>query len=270
VNKLSDEKQSQVLSLLVEGASIRSIERVTGVHRDTIMRLLSRAGDLCQRMMDKRLINLKCEEVEVDELWGYVAKKQAHVLPTDNQREVGDQYVFVAMDAKTKVVCSFLVGKRSLENAIELMRDLQYRVSGRITLTTDGFTPYITAVEKSFGGNVDYGQLVKIYGPDSRAGRYSPPAFIRSFPTQVTGSSKRISTSYIERQNLTVRMQVRRFTRLTNAFSKKLANMKAAVALHFAHYNFVRVHKTLRVTPAMQAGLTDHVWTWNELLSTPN
>ncbi len=144
------------------------------------------------------------------------------------------------------------------------MRDLQYRVTGRINLTTDGFTPYITAVEKSFGSNVDFGQLVKVYRGVG-GGRYSPPEFVSATATQITGNSKRISTSYIERQNLTIRMQMRRFTRLTNAFSKKLASMKAAVALHFAHYNFMRVHRTLRVTPAMQAGLTDHVWSWKEI-----
>jgi IS1 family transposase len=266
VNTLSTEKQTQILSLLVESSSIRSIERVTGVHRDTIVRLLARAGSTCARLMDEKVTDLKCEDVEVDEIWGYVAKKQRHIQPQDNPYEVGDQYVFIAMDAKSKVVCSYVVGKRSLENAVHLMRDLQYRVTGRITLTTDGFTPYITAVEKSFGSNVDFGQLVKVYRGVG-GGRYSPPEFVSATATQITGNSKRISTSYIERQNLTIRMQMRRFTRLTNAFSKKLASMKAAVALHFAHYNFMRIHRTLRVTPAMQAGLTDHVWSWGELLS---
>jgi len=267
VNKLSQEKQNQVLSLLVEGASIRSAERITGVHRDTIVRLLARAGDACARVMDKKLTDLKCEEVEVDELWGYVGKKQKHVKVGENQRELGDQYIFIAMDAKTKVVCSFLVGKRSLENAIELMRDLQFRMAGRITLTTDGFTPYITAVEKAFGSNVDFSQLVKVYTA-TIAGRYSPGEFVSAHATTITGNPKRTSTSYIERQNLTVRMHMRRFTRLKNAFSKKLASLKAAAALHFAHYNFMRVHRSLRVTPAMQAGITDHVWTWGELLLT--
>jgi IS1 family transposase len=265
VNTLSQEKQNQVLSLLVEGASIRSAERITGVHRDTIVRLLARAGDACARMMDKKLTDLKCEEVEVDELWGYVGKKQKHVKVGENQRELGDQYIFIAMDAKTKVVCSFLVGKRSLENAIELMRDLQFRMAGRITLTTDGFTPYITAVERAFGKDVDFSQLVKVY-TQSVAGRYSPGEFVSAHVTTITGNPQRTSTSYIERQNLTVRMHMRRFTRLTNAFSKKLASLKAAAALHFAHYNFMRVHRSLRVTPAMQAGITDHVWVWGELL----
>jgi len=267
VNILSQEKQTQVLSMLVEGASIRSVERITGVHRDTIVRLLGRAGDVCARLMHDKLTDLNCEEVEVDEVWGYVAKKQRNVTSQDNEREVGDQYVFVAMDAKTKVVCSYVVGKRNAENALQLMRDLQHRVSTRITLTTDGYTPYLTAVEKCFGNDVDYSQLVKVYALTASAGRYSPVEFVSSHPTTICGTPKRTSTSFIERQNLTIRMQMRRFTRLTNAFSKKLASMKAAVALHFAHYNFMRVHRSLRVTPAMEAGLTDHVWTWTELLA---
>ena len=260
VNTLSQEKQTQVLSLLVEGASVRSIERVTGVHRDTILRLMIRAASSCAKIMEEKLANLKLDEVEVDEAWCFVRKKQKRVTFMDNQREVSDQYVFVAMDAKSKIVPSFLVGKRTAENALQLMRDLQYRVTNRITLTTDGFTPYIEAVEKSFGADVDFAQLVKVYtGDESKRERYSPSNFVCSFPTQIMGKSKRICTSYIERQNLTMRMQMRRFTRLTNAFSKKLANLKAAVTLHFAHYNFMRVHRSLRVTPAMEAGITDHV-----------
>lgn len=269
MNVLPLDKQHQVLSLLVEGSSIRSVERITGVHRDTIVRLLQRAGAACAQLMDQRLTNLKCEEVEVDEVWGYVGKKQKRVTLQDNQREVGDQYVFIAMDAQTKMVCSYVVGKRSPENAMNLMRDLHYRLASRITLTTDGYLPYLNAVEKTFGGNVDYAQLVKVYShaipQDDR--RYSPAAFQRAVKTTISGTPKRVSTSYIERQNLTIRMQMRRFTRLTNAFSKKLASMKAAVALHFAHYNFMRVHRSLRVTPAMQAGMADHVWTWGELLT---
>lgn len=271
MNKLNPEKQVQILNCLVEGASIRSVERITGVHRDTIMRLLERAGTACTQLMDTKLGSLRCQEIEVDEIWCYVGKKQKNVKPLDNAREVGDQYVFVAMDAETKLIPSYLVGKRTRENAIQLMRDLSYRVINRITLTTDGFQPYVEAVERSFGSNVDYSQLVKVYsGDESNRERYSPSEFVRSFPTQIMGKSKRVSTSHIERQNLTMRMQMRRFTRLTNAFSKKLTNLKAAVALHFAHYNFCRIHGSLRVTPAMEAGVTDHVWTWGELLAASN
>ena len=271
MNTLSQEKQAQVLSLLVEGASIRSIERVTSVHRDTIVRLLARTGEACSRLMDQKLVGLKPEEIQCDELWGYVGKKQKRVTYKVDQREVGDQYVFVAMDAKSKLVCSHLVGKRTAENTVQFMRDLQYRVIGRPTITTDGFVPYVDAVEQSFGANVDFAQLVKTYaGDEGTRERYSPSNFVCAFPSIITGNPKRICTSHVERQNLTIRMQMRRFTRLTNAFSKRLSSMKAAAALHFAHYNFMRIHKTLRVTPAMEAKITDHIWTWAELLGAAN
>lgn len=273
MNTLSQDKKIQVLNALIEGCSIRSVERMTGIHRDTIMRLGLDVGSKCAQLLDQRLNNLNVAEAEIDEIWCYVGKKQKRVTPLDDQREVGDQYTFVAMDAKTKLVASHIVGKRSGENALQLMRDLQFRVKNRIQITTDGFRPYIEAVEKSFGSNVDFAQLVKVYSGDEAArARYSPSDFISAFPTTIMGNPKkaRISTSYIERQNLTMRMQMRRFTRLTNAFSKKLANLKAAVALHFAHYNFMRVHSSLRVTPVMEAGLTDHIWTWDELLGAAN
>lgn len=229
------------------------------------MRLGVEVGSKCAQLLDQKLTDLHVEEAEVDEIWCYVGKKQKQVTRSDNLREVGDQYVFVAMDARTKLIPSFVVGKRSGENALQLMRDLQFRVKNRKQITTDGFRPYVEAVEKAFGRNVDFAQLVKTYSGDEKAReRYSPSDFVGAFPTTIMGAPKpgRISTSYIERQNLTMRMQMRRFTRLTNAFSKKLANLKAAVALHFAHYNFMRVHRSLRVTPAMEAGITDHVWTW--------
>ena len=271
MNCLKLEKKIQILNCLVEGNSIRSTERMTGVHRDTIMRLLSQVGVACAKLLDEKLVNLNLQQVEVDEIWCYVGKKQKNVKADDKTREVGDQYVFVAMDAESKLIPSYLVGKRSEINAQELMRDLRFRVNGRPQLTTDGFKAYVEAVEKAFGSEVDYSQLVKIYrGDETKRARYSPGEFVKSFPTPVTGNPNpdRISTSYIERQNLTMRMQMRRFTRLTNAFSKKLGNLKAAVALHFAHYNFMRIHKSLRCTPAMQAGIADHVWTWEELLTT--
>lgn len=273
MNCLSLEKKIQILNCLVEGNSIRSVERMTGVHRDTIMRLAVSVGSVCRKVLDDKLVNLHAEQVECDEIWCYVGKKQKRVTWADNQREIGDQYVFVAMDANTKLVPSFVVGKRNGENALELMRDLQFRINNRFQLTTDGYQPYVEAVERTFGRNIDFSQLVKVYSGDEKTrARYSPSDFVASFPTPIMGdpNPERISTSYIERQNLTMRMQMRRFTRLTNAFSKKLANLKAAVALHFAHYNFMRVHRSLRVTPAMEAGITDHVWSWGELLSTAN
>ncbi len=269
MNCLKLEKKIQILNALVEGVSIRSIERMFGTHRDTIMRILVDAGSKCGKLLDEKLTNLHVDEVECDEIWCYVGKKQKHVKSNENHREVGDQYVFVAMDANTKLVPSFIVGKRNGENALQLMRDLQFRVNNRFQLTTDGYRPYLEAVERTFGRNVDFAQLVKIYSGDEKTReRYSPSEIVEAIPMPIMGDPKpeRISTSYIERQNLTMRMQMRRFTRLTNAFSKKLANLKAAVALHFAHYNFMRVHRSLRVTPAMQAGIADHVWTWGELL----
>ena len=269
MNCLKLEKKIQILNALIEGVSIRSIERMTGVHRDTIMRLLAQVGGVCTKLLDEKLVNLHVDEVECDEIWCYVGKKQKHVKPTDNTREVGDQYVFVAMDANTKLIPSFIVGKRSGENALHLMRDLQFRVNNRFQLTTDGYQPYVEAVERTFGRAIDFSQLVKVYSGDEKTReRYSPSEIVEAIPIPIMGNPKpeRISTSYIERQNLTMRMQMRRFTRLTNAFSKKLTNLKAAVALHFAHYNFMRVHKSLRVTPAMQAGIADHIWTWQELL----
>jgi IS1 family transposase len=184
---------------------------------------------------------------------------------------MGDQYVFIGMDADSKLVISHLVGKRDATTAFYLISDLKDRLAHRIQLTTDGFRPYLTAVEDNFGADVDYAMLVKLYGSEKRGEQapewYGPPRVIAAMPTRITGrpDMRYVSTSYIERQNLTMRMQLRRFTRLTNAFSKKLANLRAAVALHFAHYNFVRIHQTLRVTPAMAAQLTDHLWDLSEL-----
>jgi IS1 family transposase len=215
--------------------------------------------------------------VQVDEIWTYVFKKQAHLDTGDNEAVMGDQYVFVAIDADTKLVISHLVGKRDGTTAFYLIQDLQSRLVSRVQLTTDGFRPYLEAVEGNFGADVDYAMLVKVYarekGGDEGEGPawYGPAKVTAAIPTPIMGDPDwaHISTSYIERQNLTMRMQMRRFTRLTNAFSKKLSNLKAQVALHFAHYNFVRIHQTLRVTPMMEAGLTDHVWTIQELLANP-
>src|SRR5438445_2457922 len=273
MNCLKLEKKIRVLSLLSEGCSIRSTERLTGVHRDTIMRVVEKVGAQCAYVLDQKLHNLKLDQIQVDELWGFVKKKQKRVTSTDNQREVGDQYVFVAIDATTKLIPAFVVGKRTSENALELMRDLQWRATNRFQLTSDGFRPYIQAVEKTFGGDIDFSQLVKLYSGDEKTReRYSPSEFVKAYPTPITGTPEpgKISTSIVERQNLSMRTQIRRLTRLTNGFSKKLANLKAAIALYFAHYNFIRVHGSLRITPAMRAGVTDHIWTWEEILKLAN
>ena len=273
MNGLKPEKQEAILSALVEGNSIRSTERMTQTHRDTIMRLLVSVGARCQQLLDERLRGFQCERLQVDEIWTFVRKKERRlgVLERLNP-EIGDQYVFVALDAETKLIPAFLVGKRDGHTALLFMADLYQRLTGngRIQLTTDGFYAYLDAVEQTFGAEIDYAQLVKIYAAiGAGPGRYSPPRVAETVSTVIQGDPDpgHISTSYVERQNLTMRMAMRRFTRLTNAFSKKLANLKAALALHFAHYNFMRVHRTLRVTPAMEAGITGHIWTWEELLS---
>lgn len=265
---LSTERKLAVISAMVEGNSIRSVERMTGVHRDTIMRLVVSVGDRCGQLLNERMRRLPCRIVQMDEIWTYVGKKERKVDVEDNPLLVGDQYVFVAMDSETKIVPCFRVGKRTAANAWYFVRDLEQRLAGRVQLTTDGFRPYINAVEDAFGTNVDYAMLVKLYGKDA-AEPYAPAQIVQSLPIPVMGDPdpKLVSTSHIERQNLTIRMQLRRFTRLTNAFSKKLENLKAACALHFAHYNFCRVHSSLRVTPAMAAGVTTEVWPLKALLA---
>lgn len=226
--------------MLVEGSSIRSIERMR---------------------------RLRCESIQTDEIWCYVGKKQKCVTP-DDPAEFGDQFTFVAMDTDTKLVPCFVVGKRTQETTDAFMADLSDRINGRVQLTTDAFGAFRRAVRRSFNGRADYMQVVKTYAsPPEHDTRYSPPTVVAIDRIWIQGSPRRrATTSHIERQNLTIRMQMRRFTRLTNAFSKKLENLEAALALHFAWYNFVRVHRTLSVTPAMAAGLVSTVWTISELI----
>lgn len=269
MNVLSVEEKIAVLSAMVEGNSIRSTERMTGIHRDTITRLVVSVGGDCERLLDERMRGLCCRYVQADEIWTYVGKKEKRVGAEDDPQRVGDQYVFVAMDSESKLIPCFRVGKRDWANAWYFVRDLQERLTTRVQLTTDGFRPYLPAVEDAFGADVDYAMLVKTYSePAESEKRYSPGEFVNARPIPISGTPKPwlISTSHIERQNLTMRMQLRRFTRLTNAFSKKLENLKAACALHFAHYNFCRVHSTLRVTPAMAAGVTENIWPIEKLL----
>jgi IS1 family transposase len=268
--RLPVEKALSIVRLFVEGCSVRTIERVTEVHRDTIIRVLVLAGERCEKLMDKAMRNLPCRRIQCDEIWTYVGKKKRNIKPGDAP-ELGDQWVFVALDADTKLVPVFRVGKRSSENTQAFIRDLRSRTSKRLQLTTDAYIFYRKAVEESFGADVDFAQLTKLYGDYGQYGneRYSPSpiAEVISKVRQGNPDPEHISTSYVERQNLTMRMQMRRLTRLTNAFSKKVENLKAAVALHFAWYNFVRVHNSLRVTPAMEAGIACRVWTISELLA---
>jgi len=273
-NILSREKQLAAINCLVEGSSVRSAERLTGVHRDTIIRLMVRVGDGCQRLMDRELRNLKSRRIEVDEVWGYVGKKQRQVKPSDNTKEVGDYWTFVAMDAESKLVPSFVTGKRDRQTTHAFMADLQSRLAGRVQLSTDAFNQYIDAVDAAFGANVDYGQIVKFFegdvtkGSSSASGRYSPAKVVRVEKTAVWGNPdpKFISTSHVERSNLSMRMGMRRLTRLTNAFSKRAENFTAAVRLYFGHYNYVRIHRSLRVTPVMAAGITTKLWSLEDLL----
>jgi IS1 family transposase len=269
MNILKTERQEIAIAALVEGSSIRSVERMTGIHRDTIMRLMVRIGQNCEKLLDSYMRNLTCKNLQVDEIWCFVGKKQRHLQETDNFEEMGDQWVFIALDADSKLIPSYMVGKRTADNAHAFIKDLAGRLDNRVQLSSDALSAYIDAVEQNFGMNIDYGQLVKTYEADPIGpGRYSPPHVINADRIIISGTPKisNISTSYVERQNLTIRMQLRRFTRLTNAFSKKLENLKAAVALHFAHYNFVRIHGSLRVTPAMAAGVTDHIWNIEEII----
>ncbi len=270
MNKLKTEVQAQVISGLVEGASIRSVERMTGVHRDTIMRLMVRVGNACGELLDETMRNVDARRIEVDEIWCYVGKKQRHLTPEDDHAETGDFYTFVAIDPESKLVPAYRVGKRDLPNAHAFMHDLAYRLKNRIQLSTDGLPAYVEAVERVFGSAVHYAQVVKAYEADvAGAGRYSPPKVVSQEKTVIIGRPNLdlASTSLVERQNLTMRMQMRRFTRLTNAFSKKVDNLKAAVALHFAHYNFVRRHASLRMTPAMAAGVTQDFWKVEDLVA---
>jgi transposase-like protein/IS1 family transposase len=261
---------ARAMQCLLEGCSIRSTERLTGLNRNTIMRLLETVGEICEKLLDAKLRGLNCRYVQCDEIWSFVGKKQRQVRKEDGT-EVGDQWIFVALDADTKLVASYCVGKRSIANTMSFMGDLHKRLAQQIQLTTDGFHFYTKAVPEIFGLDVDFAQLQKLFGDFGQhdEGRYSPPRITEVISRVRIGnpSVRDISTSYVERQNLTMRMQLRRLTRLTNAYSKKLANLKAAVALHFAYYNFCRVHSSLRVTPAMEAGLTDHVWSVSELFS---
>jgi len=269
MNRLSLARRTQIINCLVEGNSIRSTERMTDTHRDTVMRLMVEAGEGSKALMDAEMRNLPCRRVQVDEIWGFVAKKQRWVKEGDDKAAVGDQWTFVALDPDTKLVPSFRVGKRDLGTATAFMCDLSERLANRVQLSSDALRAYVSATEEAFGADVDYGQAVKFYEADPIGpGRYSPPRVVRQEKETITGrpDEAHISTSLIERQNLTMRMSIRRFTRLTNAFSKKVENHRAAVALHIAHYNFVRTHQTIRCAPAMAAGVSRHLWSMEELV----
>ncbi len=260
-----------MVNALVEGCSIRATERMTDVNRETVGTLLLRLGEGCANLLDETMVNLPCKRLELDELWAFVGKKQRHVTESDDASRVGDQWTWVALDAETKLVPSFLVAKRDAESATAFVHDLAPRLRFRVQVTTDGLRTYVEPMGNAFATKgVDYAQLIKSYEIEpAGSGRYSPPKVtgIEKLPIFGSPVAEFVSTSYVERQNLTVRMGVRRYTRLTNAFSKKLENHVAATALHFAHYNFVRRHQTTRVTPAMAAGIVQTMWSTDDLVS---
>jgi IS1 family transposase len=267
-NMLNIDKQIAVIGALAEGSSIRSIERMTGVHRDTIMRLGVKVGQGCTALMDAKMRNLPCTRLEMDEIWGFVGKKERHVREGD--AGVGSVWTFCAIDAETKLVPAFRVGNRDAGTANAFVRDVAARMAYRVQLSTDGLNAYVNAVESSFGGNADYAQIIKTYGTESVEGqrRYSQPEFVSSEKKVISGRPNYdlISTSYIERLNATTRLHMRRLTRLTLAFSKKRENFEAAVGLHFAYYNFVKRHNTLRCTPAMAAKVANTFWSVGDLV----
>jgi len=270
MNKLNRTRQAQVIAALVEGSSINATVRMTGVAKHTILKLLANLGAACIDYQDRTLRNLTCKRIQCDEIWQFCYAKEKNV-PEEKKGQFGfgNVWTWVAIDAETKLVPTFALGNRDARAAKVFIDDLAARLAHRIQLTTDGLRVYLEAVEGAFGADVDYAQLVKLYGASQEETRYSPAECIGCETSVVSGNPKpqHISTSYVERQNLTMRMGMRRFTRLTNGFSKKIENHFYAVAIHFMHYNFCRVHKTLRVTPAMEANLTDHVWTIEEMLA---
>lgn len=265
MNVLPIEKKAQILQLLVEGNSMRSVERIVGCSINTVTKVLEQAGAACQAYQDQTIHNVKAKRVQCDEIWGFCYSKQKNVAPEhEGLLGHGDVWTWVALDADSKLAINWLVGLRTAEYAEAFIGDLASRLADRIQLTTDGHGVYVNAVEKAFGRMVDYAMLVKVYeglgAMEQR--RYSPSKFVQADKRRINGNPdiEHVSTSHVERQNLTMRMGMRRFTRLTNAFSKKIENLEHAVALHFMYYNFGRIHKSLRVTPAMEAGISDHVW----------
>jgi len=264
MNRLNKEQRTKIIAALVEGNSLRATARMCDVAFNTVLKLLPEIGRACMEYQDKALRNLTCKRIQCDEIWSFCYAKEKNV-PADKQGQFGygDVWTWVAIDADTKLVPSFMVGTRGAQTAKAFMDDLASRLTARVQLTTDGHRVYLNAVEEAFGSDVDYSMLVKLYGNDSEPEtHYSPAECIGCRAISVIGrpDPKHISTSFVERQNLTMRMGMRRFTRLTNGFSKKIENHIHHLALHYLHYNFCRIHTTLRVTPAMAAGIVDHVW----------
>ncbi len=274
MNKLIKEKQVQVVAALVEGNSIRATCRMTGVAKNTVVNLLADLGKACAEYQDKVFRNLTCSHIQCDEIWAFCYAKEKNV-PDDKKGHFGygDVWTFTALDAETKLVPTWHLGSRDLQNATIFMKDLAGRLKNRVQLTTDGHKMYLEAIENAFGGEIDFSQIVKIYGnTEESQKRYSPAQCIRTEKHKITGNPENegISTSYVERQNLTMRMNMRRFTRLTNGFSKKVENLGYTIALHFMYYNFCRIHQSLRITPAMAAKVTSQLWDIEDILNLLN
>ncbi|HEY1792231.1 MAG TPA: IS1 family transposase [Opitutaceae bacterium] len=269
-NNLSDERKTAAVSMLCEGSSIRSIERITGIHRDTVMRLGVRMGEGCKRIMDEKFRNLNSRVIQVDEMWGFVGMKAKEAKRKNADSSVGDVWTWVAIDAESKLVPTFAVGERSQVMADALMEDLASRLAHRVQISTYALRNYNAAIERAFGAEVDYGSIVKTFSRAQLEGhsRYSPPEVVKveRVPMRGNPDADLISTSYVEKQNHTLRMHCRRLSRLTNAFSKKIENLRAAVALHYGYYNLVKMHISIRCTPAMAAGVTTSPWTVADLV----
>jgi IS1 family transposase len=271
-NILATEKKVTAISLLAEGSSIRSIERITGVHGDTISRLAVRVGNACAAIMDEKMRNLTCRNLECDEIWGFIGKKKKNLRRGDRSKGFGDIWTFIALDADTKLIPAYLVGYRDSYHAKRFMSDLSERVINRVQISTDALTAYPDAVERAFGSEVDYGSILKTYSVSNlnkdAASRYSPAEVVKTERNVINGAPDidLISTSHVEKQNHTLRMHCRRLTRLTNAFSKKRENFEAAVSLSFAYYNFCKTHRAIRMTPAQAANVESSAWTVAELV----
>ena len=273
MNTLTNTKRIQILSILVEGSSMRTVSRILGVSINTVTKLLVEAGQACEAYHDEQVCNVHASKVQCGEIWSFCYAKAKNVRTAQAAPEqAGDVWTWTALESESKLILSWMVGDRDAGYATEFMRDLKSRLTTRVQLNTDGLKVYLEAVEDAFGNNIDYGQLVKLYGESSEPGpgrKYGTSVCSGARKQRIQGNPEKqhVSTSHLERHNRTMRISLRRFTRLTNAFSKKIDNHCHALALYFVFYNFVKIHKTLRVTPAMQAGLTDRVWQWEDVLN---